>query len=535
MSDEPPAGPGDGPRILYVAAGDVGETISAAVERAAGIPVEAVDGADAIKRFDYESVDVAVVPAALPDVPLDAFLRWADVEGDAAPPIVVGDAGGATGPMIQLPADVSVEALVERIDGAVQDRRLGDELDRHERLKTAFLRLAGAVVDAVDPERVEQVAYDELVGSVAYRTVWVGRVEESGETGNDVELSRPISHRGSAREIGALVGGGDGSFLARAIDAREVTTEPDAARQRDATVATDRSSGGQVLTAVPFHDGERTRGVAVLATAAADAPDMTERSLLGRLGRTCGVALAEADGDGDGADERAAERMQGLFRVVAHELRNPLQIAALSLEAARAEGDAAAFERLEDALGTMERVVDTTVDMAIDGGVDELEEVDVHEVAVTAWRDVRQSPAELTIVEPVTVEADPDQLERLLSNLLRNAIDHAGPEVSVRIGCLDDGRGFYVEDDGPGVDPADRESIFEWGYSTHGDGLGVGLPFVKEIAEAHGWEVTVTSRNGGGARFEVTTSPDDGPPEDELTRLFGREAGGFQFRDAPVE
>ena len=529
MSDEPDAGRRAVPRILYVAAGDVGGTIAEAVRRADGVPLEAVDGADAIKRFDYESVDVVVVPAALPDVPLEAFLRWADVEGTAGPPIVVGDAGGATGPMIQLPADVSVGALVERIEGAVQDRRLGGELDRHERLKAAFLRVAGAVFDAPDRERIEEVVYDELHGSTAYRSVWIGRVEGADE---DAELTRPIDHRGSPRAVGSLVGGGDGSFLARAVDSGDVATYPREA-DPDAAAGADRTADGQVLTAVPFHDGERVRGFAILASSPADAPDMTERALLGRLGRTCGVALAECDGDGH--DERAAERMQGLFRVVAHELRNPLQIAALSLEVARAEGDETAFERLADALDTMERVVETTVDMAIDGGVDELEDVDVHEVAVSAWRDVRQPPAELTIVEPVTVAADPDQLERLLSNLLRNAIDHAGPAVSVRIGTLDAGRGFYVEDDGPGIDPEHRESVFEWGYSTSDEGLGVGLPFVKEIAEAHDWEVSVTSRNGGGARFEVTIAPGEAPAEDALTRLFDRESGGFEFRDATAE
>ena len=530
MTDEPDVGSRGAPKILYVAAGDVGGTIAEAVTRADGVPVEAVDGADAIKRFDYESVDVVVVPASLPDVPLHAFLRWADLEGTAGPPIVVGDAGGATGPMIQLPADVTAATLVERIEGAVQDRRLGGEIDRHERLKTAFLRVAGAVFDAPDPERVEQVAYDELEGSAAYRSVWVGRV---GEAGGDVELTRPISHRGSARAVGSLVGGGDGSFLAKAIDSGEVTTAPRSAGPSGGANEAGRTAAGQFLTAVPFHDGERTHGFAIVATASADDPDRTESALLGRIGRTCGVALAE--GADDGSAERAAERMQGLFRVVAHELRNPIQIASLSLESARREDDDAAFERLADALETMENVVETIVDMAIDGGVDELEDVDVHEVAVTAWRDVREPPAELTIVEPVTVEADPDQLERLLSNLLRNAIDHAGPAVSVRIGALDGDRGFYVEDDGPGIEPAERDAVFEWGYTTSGDGLGVGLPFVREIAEAHGWEVAVRSRNGGGARFEVITAPNEGPEGDALTRLFDRDPDGFEFRDATVE
>ena len=66
--------------------------------------------------------------------------------------------------------------------------------------------------------------------------------------------------------------------------------------------------------------------------------------------------------------------------------------------------------------------------------------------------------------------------------------------------------GFYVADTGPGIPPSDREDVFEAGYSTSEDGTGFGLRIVGQIADAHGWEITVTeSENGeGGARFEFT-------------------------------
>ncbi|SER25115.1 ATP-binding protein [Natrinema salaciae] len=64
--------------------------------------------------------------------------------------------------------------------------------------------------------------------------------------------------------------------------------------------------------------------------------------------------------------------------------------------------------------------------------------------------------------------------------------------------------GFYVADTGPGL-PADRESLFELGYTTAADGTGFGLAIVEQIAEAHDWNWTVTARDGdeGGARFEI--------------------------------
>ena len=64
--------------------------------------------------------------------------------------------------------------------------------------------------------------------------------------------------------------------------------------------------------------------------------------------------------------------------------------------------------------------------------------------------------------------------------------------------------GFYLEDDGPGIPPADRDAVFEWGYSSTPEGTGFGLAIVREVAEAHGWSVSATESDAGGARFEVT-------------------------------
>ena len=75
--------------------------------------------------------------------------------------------------------------------------------------------------------------------------------------------------------------------------------------------------------------------------------------------------------------------------------------------------------------------------------------------------------------------------------------------MTVTVGDLEDGSGFYVADDGVGVPRADRERVFESGFSTSEMRTGVGLSIAREGAEVHGREISVTESEAGGARFEI--------------------------------
>jgi signal transduction histidine kinase len=88
--------------------------------------------------------------------------------------------------------------------------------------------------------------------------------------------------------------------------------------------------------------------------------------------------------------------------------------------------------------------------------------------------------------------------------LFRNAVEHGGSNVTIRVGALADGAGFYVADDGVGIPESDRDVVFEYGYTTAEDGTGFGMAIVKEIVDAHGWEIRVTEEADGGTCFEIT-------------------------------
>jgi signal transduction histidine kinase len=89
-----------------------------------------------------------------------------------------------------------------------------------------------------------------------------------------------------------------------------------------------------------------------------------------------------------------------------------------------------------------------------------------------------------------------------LENLFRNAIEHGGSDVTIRIGPLKGDTGFYVSDDGVGISPDHREDVFESGYSTARNGTGLGLAIVEEVATAHEWDVRLVESTHGGTRFE---------------------------------
>ena len=108
----------------------------------------------------------------------------------------------------------------------------------------------------------------------------------------------------------------------------------------------------------------------------------------------------------------------------------------------------------------------------------------------------------MTVTYNGIIRADPDKLSRLFTELFENALVHAGPEVTVTVEQFEDG--FFVADDGPGVQPGERRQVFEYGYTTADDRIGSGLTIAETIAESLGWELTVVGGTDGGCRFEIT-------------------------------
>ncbi|GAB7008476.1 PAS domain S-box protein [Halorubrum trueperi] len=203
--------------------------------------------------------------------------------------------------------------------------------------------------------------------------------------------------------------------------------------------------------------------------------------------------------------ERQNDRLEEFASVVSHDLRNPLNVAQGRVELARDDCDS---EHLDIALAAHERMDTLIADLltlAREGErVNETHPVRLSAVFESCWANVDTANAELIVERDLTFRADESRLQQVLENLIRNAVEHGGDDVIVRVGSLDGANGFFVEDDGPGIQPEERETVFDVGYSTSDAGTGFGLRIVEQVADAHGWNVEVTAERSGGARFEVT-------------------------------
>ncbi|PSP54323.1 histidine kinase, partial [Halobacteriales archaeon QS_1_67_19] len=201
--------------------------------------------------------------------------------------------------------------------------------------------------------------------------------------------------------------------------------------------------------------------------------------------------------------EQKNDRLESFASMLAHELRNPVAIGQIYSQQLPDEADSEAVEYVTDAFDRIEDMVDVL--LILTRGRDAISEripVDLADVARTVWDTVESPDATLDTDLDRTIQADETYVRHLFRNLLENAVEHGGSDVTVTVGDLDDG--FYVADDGAGIPPEDRDAVFDEGYTTAAGngGTGLGLAFVEKLTDVYEWDVTVTESEAGGARFE---------------------------------
>jgi two-component system sensor histidine kinase KdpD len=221
---------------------------------------------------------------------------------------------------------------------------------------------------------------------------------------------------------------------------------------------------------------------------------------------------------------RALDAMKNTFlEAVSHDLRTPLtsilgsaltleqsglqlppedaldlvhRIAANARKLERLLGDLLDLDRLQRGIVTPQR---RATDLA------EL----IHQIV---WETENPQGRRLDVeVEPLVASLDGPKVERIVENLVANALRHTPPEAPILVRAWSEGDGVViaVDDAGPGVPEELRESIFEAFEQApgpaieHSPGVGIGLSLVRRFAELHGGRAWVEPREGGGSSFRV--------------------------------
>jgi len=228
-------------------------------------------------------------------------------------------------------------------------------------------------------------------------------------------------------------------------------------------------------------------------------------------------------------------RLSGAFasqrRFVAnasHELRTPLTVIRTELEVTLADPNATTAElrsmaeTVRDATLATERLIQALLTLArSEGGVQRRDPVDLADAARLALGQAGSEAAARNIamhptLDPAPVRGDRRLLERLVANLVENAVRHNrdGGAVEVRTSRVADRSTVEVRNDGEVIPPEALSSLLEpfqrLDRSARGDGVALGLSIVRSVAEAHGGSVELTARPSGGLIVRVSLPEGDG-------------------------
>lgn len=201
--------------------------------------------------------------------------------------------------------------------------------------------------------------------------------------------------------------------------------------------------------------------------------------------------------------------------VLAHEIRTPVTAVHMALRAVARELEQDEREVLEDLVARMRKLEDLlkgTLDFSSPiplepRRVSAAKLVDTTLALISEW--VQDQPGRVRNEVPGDLPAllvDPARVAQALGNLVRNALEAIPKGGQIRICAARRGAervAIWVDDDGPGIPPADRERLFQPFVTGRLDGNGIGLPLARRIAEAHQGSLDSLDSDLGGARFQL--------------------------------
>lgn len=197
------------------------------------------------------------------------------------------------------------------------------------------------------------------------------------------------------------------------------------------------------------------------------------------------------------------EGQRSMLAAIAHDLRTPITSLRLRVELL---DDGEVKERMQNSLDELQDTTEAAVDaLKAEGAGETTRPMDVRALIESLCTDLADLREKVTFLpaEPVSCRCRPHEIRRAVRNLIENAVRYGGL-ARVRLERLGNNVVVAVEDDGPGIPPADLEHVFEpfrrleESRSRETGGHGLGLTIARSIARGHGGDITLVNRPGGG-------------------------------------
>ncbi len=243
---------------------------------------------------------------------------------------------------------------------------------------------------------------------------------------------------------------------------------------------------------------------------------------VGELARTMDGMLQALD-EAHSEREQSLERQREFVADASHELRTPLTSIHANLELLQAAAVGSEDDRhaVDSALSSTKRMSGLVSDLLLLARADAgrraaTKDLDLAAIAAGALEEVQPLAGTRRIEPhldgPLSLEGNPDELHRLIRNLLENAVRHTPEKTTIELTARRNGDEALLEvlDDGPGIPPEMEDQVFDRfvrgdgpADTAGGGGSGLGLAIVRAVAEAHGGSVSAGRSTYGGARFSV--------------------------------
>ena len=202
---------------------------------------------------------------------------------------------------------------------------------------------------------------------------------------------------------------------------------------------------------------------------------------------------------------RLIESRTQMLAALSHDLRTPLTLLRLRSEEV---ADADERDKMLATISEMDEMIGSTLAFARDEvRAEPRRRVDIAALLASVVDDMADAglPVTMTPAAPLTHDCQPGALKRAITNLLDNAVKY-GQRARAAIATAGNAIEITIDDDGPGIPEAELPRVFQPFYrvedsrSRDTGGTGLGLAIAQAIVQAHGGELTLTNRSGGGLR-----------------------------------